>query len=144
MSKKNRNFPTQSNSTNNQQNRLYLEARKEFFAGPLPHPDILKKYNEVFPSAAERIVAQAEAQTAHRIKIEEKVVQSEIVKSYLGLIFAFVIGVIGVGGGIYLAALGNLAFGGIMSGASIVTLAGSFIYGTKSRKDERMQKRNKI
>jgi len=40
--------------------------------------------------------------------------------------------------------LGNLAFGGIMSGASIVTLAGSFIYGTKSRKDERMQKRNKI
>lgn len=37
-----------------------IVARAESFAGPLPHPDLLKKYDEVLPGTAERILAMAE------------------------------------------------------------------------------------
>lgn len=37
-----------------------IVARAESFAGPLPPPDLLKKYDEVLPGMAKRILAMAE------------------------------------------------------------------------------------
>jgi len=42
------------------------------FTGPLPHPALLKGYEEVRPGAAQRIIAMAESQGAHRRQLEVK------------------------------------------------------------------------
>lgn len=118
--------------------------RAELYAGPLPHPNMLEKFEQILPGSADRILKQAEAQTEHRIKMESKVVSADIIKSYLGLIFGFLIGLSGIGGGIYLATLGFDVFGPILSGGSLVMLVTAFIYGTKSRKNEREKKIDKL
>ena len=53
------------------------------------------------------------------------------------MFFGFFIGIVGIGGGIYLTTLGNNVFGPLLSGATLVSLVGTFIYGTQTRKKER-------
>lgn len=101
-----------------------------------PSPDQLKNYESVLPGLAQRLISQAEKQTAHRIEIENKLVSSGIRKSTLGLIFGFLIGSIGIGGGFYLTALGFNVIGIIFSSATLVSIVSSFIYGSQSRKKE--------
>lgn len=44
------------------------------FSGPLPHPDILKHYDEIEPGAAGRIIAMAESQQAHEHEMEQRAI----------------------------------------------------------------------
>ena len=39
---------------------LIAAQKREVFEGPLPHPDILQKYEQIIPGIAERIVQMAE------------------------------------------------------------------------------------
>ena len=126
-------------------NQTNLQVRKtEFYAGPLPHPDTLKKFEEILPGSADRILKQAENQTRHRIEMESKVINADIRKSYIGLIFGFLIGILGIGGGIYLATLGFDIFGPVLSSGTLVSIVVAFIYGTKSRKEEREKRFEKL
>jgi uncharacterized membrane protein len=128
--------------SNNQTN---LQVRKtELYAGPLPHPDTLKKFEEILPGPADRILKQAENQTQHRIEMESKVINADIRKSYIGLVFGFLIGILGIGGGIYLATLGFNIFGPVLSSGTLVSIIVAFIYGTKSRKEEREKRLEKL
>ncbi|MDY0082369.1 MAG: DUF2335 domain-containing protein, partial [Ignavibacteriaceae bacterium] len=102
------------------------------------------KFEQILPGSADRILKQAEAQTNPRIELEKKVVSADIIKSYLGLVFGFLIGIVGILGGIYLATLGFDVYGPILSGGSFVTLVVAFIYGTKSRRQERELKIEKM
>lgn len=128
----------------NKQNAVAQFRKTELYAGPLPHPEILQKFEQILPGSADRILKQAEAQTQHRIELESKVVSADIIKSYLGLVFGFLIGMVGILGGIYLATLGYDVYGPILSGGSFVTLVVAFIYGTKSRKQERERRFDKL
>jgi len=117
---------------------MQLEQR---FSGPLPHPSILKGYEEILPGSADRILTMAENQSKHRQKLESKVVSSNSRDSLLGVIFAFVLGVIGLIGGVYAAISGAEILGTIVSAGSIATLAGVFVYGTNSDRKERQSKK---
>ncbi len=46
--------------------------RQELYSGPIPHPDLLKKYDSVIPGLAERIVAMAEEEQKHRHKLDDE------------------------------------------------------------------------
>jgi uncharacterized membrane protein len=100
-----------------------------------PSPEQLKNYESVLPGLAKRLVDQVEKQTAHRFEIENKLVSSGIRKSTLGLIFGFLIGSIGIGGGFYLTALGFNVIGIIFSSATLVSIVTAFIYGSQSKKN---------
>ncbi|MDR3667470.1 MAG: DUF2335 domain-containing protein [Ignavibacteriaceae bacterium] len=100
----------------------------------LPPPEILRNYNSVVPGLADRIVAQAEKQTSHRIALEKKLLTSNIWKSFLGLVFAFLIGSLGIGGGLYLTFVGLNVIGIVFSSATLVSLVMSFIYGSQCKK----------
>jgi uncharacterized membrane protein len=128
----------------NKQNAVAQFRKTELYAGPLPHPEILQKFEQILPGSADRILKQAEDQTKHRIELEKKVVSADIIKSYMGLVFGFLIGMVGILGGIYLARLGFDVYGPILSGGSFVTLVVAFIYGTKSRKQERERRLDKL
>ena len=41
------------------------------FSGPLPPPDALKRYSDIIPNGAERIMAMAEEQSKHRRELEK-------------------------------------------------------------------------
>jgi uncharacterized membrane protein len=103
--------------------------------GLLPPPEILQKYNSVVPGLADRLVLQAEKQTTHRIALEKKLLTSNIWKSFVGLVFAFLIGTLGVGGGLYLTFVGFNVIGIVFSSATLVSLVMSFIYGSQYRKN---------
>jgi uncharacterized membrane protein len=105
----------------------------------LPSPQILREYNSVVPGLAERLVAHAEKQTTHRIALEKKLLTSNIWKSFLGLVFGFLISSLGIGGGLYLTYSGFNVIGIIFSSATLVSLVMTFIYGSQRKKNIQSQ-----
>jgi len=103
--------------------------------GLLPSPEMLQKYDSAVPGLADRLVLQAEKQTSHRIALEKKLLIANIWKSYLGLVFGFLIGSLGIGGGLYLTFVGFNVIGIVFSSATLVSLVMSFIYGSQFRKN---------
>ena len=111
----------------------------EVWAGPIPPPEALQKYEDIVPGAANRILKMAEGQTAHRIQIEKTVVRGDSWRSFLGLIFGFIVSMTGLLGGIYIIDNGHDWAGGVLVGLDLVGLAGCFVYGSRSRRVEREQ-----
>jgi len=104
-------------------------------AALLPPPEVLQKYNSVVPGLADRLVTQAEKQTTHRIALEKKLLTSNIWKSFVGLVFGFLISSLGIGGGLYLTFVGFNVIGIIFSSATLVSLVMLFIHGSQYRKN---------
>ncbi len=110
------------------------------YSGPLPHPDILEQYNKIVPNGAERIFAQFEAQSKHRQMIEAKVIASNSFVQIFGAISALLLGLIALGGGLYLAYAGKslVGFGAFFAG--LASLVGVYVYGKRSQASERKAK----
>lgn len=82
----------------------------------------------------------AEDQTRHRMALENSVIRSDIYKSWAGLASAFTITMTSLGLGTYLIMNGHPVEGSVFGGASIVGVVTAFIYGTATRKSERVEK----
>jgi uncharacterized membrane protein len=108
--------------------------------GPLPHPAVLKQYDDVVPGAAERIMRMAEQQAMHRQDLEASVIRTDNLKSLLGMVFGFIIALVGFGGGLYAAFSGQPFWGGAVSIGTLASVVIAFIYGTRARERE-MQRR---
>jgi len=106
------------------------------FSGPLPHPDILVKYNEAHPGAADRIIAMAEKQAAHRQELESRVISTSCQNAKRGPIYGFVICMTAISGGIYLIQSGKGAAGLTAIITALVSLAVVFVYGRTKQKQE--------
>ena len=65
--------------------------RTELFAGPVPHPEILRQYNEIDPGIADRIIKMAEKDQDHVIECNKKSLELQKRDNFFGMIFAFVI-----------------------------------------------------
>lgn len=93
--------------------------------GPIPHPEILRGYNDLVSGAAARIIKLAEDESAHRRQVENKALDANIVlqeqnvviakqqnkvvnrSDILGQIFGFIICISCVGAAIYLGINGH-------------------------------------
>jgi len=106
----------------------------------LPPPETLKKFDEVVPGAAERIIKMAEGQFVHRTELEKLVIKSDVEQSKRGQLFGFAIAVIGFVTAIIAILNGEQWAAGIIGGATLATLAGVFVYGSRSRSKEREEK----
>ena len=119
---------------------LSIAFRQVRYEGPLPPSGMLKEYDDVLPGAADRIISMAERQSAHRQDIEKAVIASKSGAETLGVIFAGGIGLLAVGGGIFLIASGKGAGGIVSIITALGALAGAFVYGTRSEREERSSK----
>ena len=72
--------------------KVVVQAIKEEFSGPIPHPDIIEKYERILPGSADRIITMAERQASHRQNMEKRMIESESRDGFLGIIFAFMLG----------------------------------------------------
>ncbi|MCL2857595.1 MAG: phage holin family protein [Oscillospiraceae bacterium] len=82
----------------------------------------------------------AENQSSHRQEIEKIAVKSGALNSLLGVIAAFLLGTFTILGGIWLAFVGDATAGALVTSVGMAGLAGVFIYGTRSNKNERAEK----
>ncbi|MEW6578361.1 MAG: DUF2335 domain-containing protein [Chloroflexota bacterium] len=122
-----------------------LGARiEEHFQGPLPHPAILKGYEDILPGSANRIITMTEKQQQHRMELEHAVIHSDILMERLGLAVYFVLAMILVVGGIWLASEGKQLTGLAVVGASITTLAGALVYAQRQRRQELQERRKSL
>ncbi len=112
-----------------QQQSIQIQASRTQFIGPIPPPEILSKYNDALPNAAERIVAMAESQMKHRQALEYMVLSSNCKVQQRGPIYGFIISMFAIGGGIYLIHTGKDISGLATIITSLAALVGTFVYG---------------
>lgn len=96
-------------------------------SGPLPTPEDLREYAELIPNGAERIMAQVEKQTDHRIQLENRVMKVGPRETARGQVFALLIGLSGLGTAAYLGFLGMAGAAGTIATAALGTLAVGFL-----------------
>jgi uncharacterized membrane protein len=108
---------------------LQIQASRTQFTGPIPPPEILLKYNDALPNAAERIVAMAESQLKHRQTIERQVIDSNCKAQQRGPIYGLIVCLAAIGGGIYLIHSGQSTAGLVSIISAVAGLAIVFISG---------------
>lgn len=122
-------------SDNRKTGKMMLEVQKSeiSFSGPLPHPDIMKGYDDIVPGAAERILKMAENQQNHRFKLEEKIVFDDSSERKRNSYFAFILtlAVILLGGFLLFKGKNIVGFATVFAG--LVPLIGIF---SKNDKDK--------
>ena len=106
------------------------------YSGPLPHPEILERYEKAVPGSAERILAQFESQSLHRQEIELRVVKSDTFAQIFGLICGFILGLIALGGGLVIVYMGKSIAGLAAFFFALASFVGVYIYGKRSQTAE--------
>ncbi|MGD0369560.1 MAG: DUF2335 domain-containing protein [Acidobacteriaceae bacterium] len=117
-----------------------LKAEFHHFSGPLPPPEALARYNEVIPGGAERILAMAERQSAHREALESKVVNANASSQKMGSTYAFILSLVAIVGGVWLIHDGKSVTGLATILADLAALAGVFVVSRSKQAKERVQK----
>jgi uncharacterized membrane protein len=110
------------------------------FSGPLPPPEALERYGRIIPNGAERIMVMAEEQSKHRRELEKKVMNTDSRNSFCGMVFAFILGMTAIIGGVAVIFKGYTSSGFFVSFSGLGTLVGAFIFGTRERRKEREAK----
>lgn len=111
------------------------------YSGPIPPPDVLRDYEAVFPGCAERIVAMAERQSAHRQDIESTLMRSHAVVERRGQLSAFIIAMFAIAVGAYLIHIDKDVKGLIAIVSALAALVVPFLYGKHLQSQEREKKR---
>jgi len=108
----------------------------QHISGPLPSPDILKKYEEISPGIANRLIKIAEDEALHRRKMEAEViaVQSREQSAYrtsemLGQVFGLVIGLTAIIAAIIMALHGAQLAASFIGTGGVTSLVTAFILG---------------
>ena len=66
-----------------------VQIQQQLYAGPLPQPEALAKYDQIVPGAAERIIKMAEKEMEQRHNADNLMTRNAIRTTFLGIIFAF-------------------------------------------------------
>jgi uncharacterized membrane protein len=103
--------------------RIVAQEVIEHYQGPLPHPEHLRRFEEISPGAAAHLIGMAEREQSHRHSME----RSEINYPYYGLGSGLLIAVVAVGGAIYLGSVGNIAVAVALVGVPVIGCIGWFV-----------------
>lgn len=102
-------------------------------SGPLPSAEVIKVYAEVIPNGGDRLMANVETQSTHRIDIEKVGVRRTFNQSstgqWLGFAIALFFGIISWD----LAKSGHDAVAGLLGSIDLVALVTVFVYGNKAK-----------
>lgn len=103
-------------------------------SGPLPDPEDFKKYEEVLPGSANRIMEMAEKNQQHRINLEiaeqEKYYKSNDEITRKGINSSTIISIVGIIGSVILGVFGKEWAAGIIGTLSLGNIVGSMINAT--------------
>ncbi len=97
------------------------------YEGAVPPPEMLREFDKIIPNGADRFMKMAENQTEHRIRQEKQLLNSELNKEKLGLIFGFIISLLGLSCSVFLAYNGNNTGAGIFAIPAVAGLVNAFL-----------------
>jgi uncharacterized membrane protein len=118
-----------------------LVSYTEEYSGLIPHPRLMREWNDIVPGSAEKIFNRFEKQSDHRMQMENHVVKANNFKQYTGPIFGFIIAMTTILGGIYTALKGLTFLGGGLSFSGLAVLVGAFLVNTYQKpKETRIKK----
>lgn len=115
-------------------------AFEESYEGVLPHPSILKGYEEILPGATDRILSMTESQSKHRQDLESFHLRNAAARSWAGLACGFVITMTFLGVSAFLIVRGHGWEGTILGTVDIVALVSVFVIGRRQQEEERVAK----
>lgn len=116
-----------------------------------PPSEELARLEALIPGAAERAFRiwerqheNALSQSVHRMGLEKRVISSDVVKSYIGLVagFGYLYGCIFYSNGLGMAGHDTVATA--MIGSGVLGAASSLIYAVNTRKRERQENRKNV
>ena len=110
------------------------------FTGPIPSSQDLAHYEQVVPGLADRLIERFEKQSDYRMALEKQVIAADNRRANLGLIAGFLIAMTSIGASMDLILHGHDIAGTVLGGGTIVSLVSTFVYGTNSRRKERMER----
>jgi uncharacterized membrane protein len=142
LSKHSKKFFAQKPNPNPQ--TFQVTATGVHFSGPLPPPDVLIKYNDAHPGAADRILKMAETQVEHRQGLERSVVEANCRVQKSGPIYGFVICMTAILGGVYLIRVGDNAYGLAAIISALASLAFVFVFGKRKQAKELKEKSDEV
>lgn len=77
-------------------------TRTEMYAGTVPHPEHARAFEEILPGSFGRFISMAEGQGEHRQQMEAKFLNFNGWAQILGVVFAGLFVLSGIGGGVFL------------------------------------------
>ena len=111
-------------------------VHQEAYQGPLPHPDLLVKYEEIIPGSAERILSMAEKEQQHRHQLENEVIKKEIAQKGRGLNFGFTLALLIIVVGAYLLVIDKSLQGFSLILGSIAMIIAPFFFNKNNNQNK--------
>ncbi|MDE6535890.1 MAG: DUF2335 domain-containing protein [Muribaculaceae bacterium] len=119
------------------QRGMVIQAiKQESFKGPIPHPELLQKYENIQPGFAERMVSMAEQQLDHRIKCEDKIVDGSIAESKRGQTFGLIVSLFFLGAAVLLGMYNHEWLAGGLGGGTLLGLVTVFVTNKPNKSDD--------
>lgn len=101
---------------------------------------MLEHYERIYPGATKRIFDAADTQAAHRQEIEKSAVNHEFHLGRFGIGSGLIVSLLSLGGAITCILAGHDWAGAALGTVDLAALAGVFVYGSRARRQERIQK----
>jgi uncharacterized membrane protein len=149
-SKKGTDVKASSNSLPSENDEIQLVQQIQRFSGPIPDPETLSQYKDLYPESIKIIMDMAVKQADHRqhmekdsFALEREILKSESKQANLGrfsavLIITLILGVI-----VFAIIKGESTIGSILAGA-LISISGIFALGKHYTKNiEKAKKKDK-
>jgi uncharacterized membrane protein len=130
----------QSDAFINTKKTVQIAQYAEFFQGPLPHPNLLRQYNDIVPRFAQEVTKAMIEQSQHRREIEKLVIVSKIEQAKRGQYIAAFVTALLVGLSAYMVKMGHLTEAAVVVGINLTALIGVFITNKESQRKELKEK----
>ena len=101
------------------------------FAGPIPHPEILRAYETILPGTAERIFTLAEEQSLYRRSMGKSIVEASIRNQIYGTTCGLIVALAGLASAVVLGLHGQPWVAGVIGSIDLVGLVAVFVIGHK-------------
>jgi uncharacterized membrane protein len=115
-------------ATSNGQDTM-MRVQAELHQGALDAPHVLRAYHEISPELLNRVVTLAEKQADHRRATEQRVVISQIRRSWGGMVSGLVIALAGMGLAGYMVMQDNPWASVIFGSVDLLALVTTFVRG---------------
>ena len=117
-----------------------LLIQQETFSGPIPHPSILKGFEEVAPGTAVKVIQNALDESEHRRDMDRQAITYTARDSKMGVLSGLSVAMLGIAAGvltIYLTdgSVTGVVSGTVISGGTLLGMVRVFVIGKQSSDD---------
>ena len=125
-------LPARSDSTSSDQ-EVAVQREEHLFSGPLPAPDILRKYDDIhiLPGAAERIIRMAEKEQTNAHETGLLALRETTAGNRRGQIIGGIVALSALGTAGFLGYHGHSVAAGIVGGTTVIGLVTVFVTGRR-------------